>query len=390
MLPSLSALRRRRHALLPPRLLLAVLLPPLLLLSGCRPQEQGADGVTEVIGQTMGTFYKVSIYGPSPLTQQELRHEAEQAFAQVINAISTFDENSEISRFNHAPTTEPFEISPYLADVIEYGRLECLRLQGAMDFTVGPLVDLWGFGPEGQRSRIPSEEELQQARRVVGIDKYDLERTQDGKAYLTRTDPGVRLDLSTIGEGMGVDLLYDRLFALGVKNFLVSVAGASKGLGVNAKGVPFRIGIEDPDFAGRSGVHAVVCPQGMAMSTAGSYRNYFERNGVRYSHIIDPATGHPIEHRTVSVTVVARSAVIADAIDTGLMVMGAQKALEWADQHEEAVYVIEVGDDGQLHASWSKNFEQYLKCSQHEEAVYVIEAGDDGQLHASWSKNSEQ
>ena len=361
MPPSLSAPRRPRRAFPPPRLLLAALLLPLCLY-GCGQQEKDADAVTEVTGQTMGTFYKVSIYGPSPLSQEELRQEAEQAFAQVINAISTFDENSEISRFNHAPTTEPFEISPYLADVIEYGRLECLRLQGAMDFTVGPLVDLWGFGAEGQRNRIPSEEELQQARRVVGIDKYDLERTQDGKAYLTRTDPGVRLDLSTIGEGMGVDLLYDRLFALGVKNFLVSVAGASKGLGVNARGVPFRIGIEDPDFAGRSGVHAVVCPQGMAMSTAGSYRNYFERDGIRYSHIIDPATGYPIEHRTVSVTVIARSAVITDAIDTGLMVMGAQKALEWANEHEEAVYVIEVGDDGQLQASWSNNFEQYLKC----------------------------
>lgn len=333
-----------------------------LSLASCSEPEPEVK-VTEASGQTMGTYYKVTVYGDSPVDEEELKELAEEAFQQVIDAISTFDGNSEISRFNKRDSTEPMLISPYLADVIEYGRKMSIELEGTMDFTVSPLVDLWGFGPLGKYTTIPTDEQIREVLAYVGFEKYELERTHEGKAFLVKKDPRVQLDLSTIGEGLGVDLVYDRLFELGARNFLISVAGASKGVGVNAKGVPFRIGIEQPstDGSGRA-VHTVVCPNGMAMSTAGSYRNFYEEDGKYYSHVIDPLTGRPVDHKTVSVTVIDRSAMITDAIDTGLMVMGAQKALEWADMHEKAIFVIEVDDDGNFVANHSPAFEQYLKC----------------------------
>ena len=332
-----------------------------ITVSACQ-KDAPKQNVVNVQGQTMGTYYSVSVFGQDKLDAESLEAEANKAFSQVINAISTFDD-SEILRFNNFKSTEPFAISPYLASVIEESRRESLRLGGAMDFTVGPLVDLWGFGPKAKPTVSPTQEQIDAAKKLVGLDKYELRRDALGNAYLVKTNPDVGLDLSTIGEGLGADLLASRLQELGITNYIVSVAGASRSLGYNASNKEFKIGIEDPDLVMKqgSGIYSVICPHGQAVSTAGSYRNYFEENGLRYSHIIDPTTGKPITHKTVSVTVVGDTAAKTDALDTGLLVLGKDEAIKWAQRNDEAIYVIYV-EDGKLKAAHSRAFEKYLKC----------------------------
>lgn len=333
----------------------------ILTICACQ-KELPKQNVVSVQGQTMGTYYSVSVFGQDKLDAKTLEAEANKAFSQVIDAISTFDD-SEILRFNNFKSTEPFAISPYLASIIEESRRESLRIGGAMDFTVGPLVDLWGFGPEAKPTTTPSEEQIAQAKQLVGLDKYELRHDSLGNAYLVKTNPDVRLDLSTIGEGLGADLLASRLQELGINNYIVSVAGASRSLGYNASNKEFKIGIEDPKqvMEQGSGIYSIICPHGQAVSTAGSYRNYYEEDGVRYSHIIDPTTGKPITHKTVSVTVIGATAAKTDALDTGLLVLGKDKAIEWAERNDEPIYVIYV-EDGKLKASYSRAFEKYLKC----------------------------
>ena len=154
------------------------------------------------------------------------------------------------------------------------------------------------------------------------------------------------------------------LDAKGIKNYFASVAGASRSAGVNSRGKPWRIGIEDPSTPDHS-IFATVCPMGKAMSTAGSYRNYFkdEKNGRIYSHAIDPKTGRPVDHSTMSVTVIADTAFETDALDTGLLVWGADKALEWAEREGVAVYTIEM-KDGKSVGRASSAFKPYLKCGE--------------------------
>lgn len=332
-----------------------------LFLSACGQEQQSELKIVQVQGQTMGTFYKVAVYGDTKFDEKSLNELAQNSFKKVIDAINTFGD-SELYRFNKEENTNLFPISDYLANVLEESRRHSLRLGGAMDFSVGPLVNLWGFGPESRPTKIPSQEQIDEVKNYVGNDKYEIIRDNTGQAYLKKNDPRVKLDLSTIGEGLGVDLLASNLIVNGVTNFLVSVAGANKTFGKNAKGEDFKIGIEDPKLGQGSGVYAIVCPQGNAMSTAGSYRNFYEENGKRFSHVIDPKTGRPIDHRTVSVTVIAKNALDTDAMDTGLLVLGADKALDWAERHGEAIYVIEVDKDGKLVSRHSRAFEQYLKC----------------------------
>ena len=334
------------------------------VISACGPDgsasKQTPTAVT-VAGQTMGTFYNITIPGDYPGGSAQLKQDAEAQFAQVIDAISTFDKQSEISRFNQRKNSEPMQVSTYLAHVIEEVNRQSLRIGGATEISIGPLVNLWGFGTDGRPNKVPTEQQIQAAHNYVGMDKYAV-RYIGGVAFLEKRDPRVQLDLSTVGEGLGADLVANYLDSKHIGNYLVSIAGAIRTKGLNPSGKPWRVGIVNPvNPDGQP--FAVVCPHQEAMSTAGSYRNYFvdKATGKRYSHIIDPQTGHPIDHHTVSVTVIGRNALVTDALDTGLMVLGADKALAWGDAQETPIYVIEM-QDGKPVGRYNRYFEKYLKC----------------------------
>lgn len=320
--------------------------------------------VTKINGKTFGTFFYITVPGGYPGGEEALKRDADFVFKKVSDAISTFDPKSEIARFDAARNTNDFPISDYLAGIIEEVQRQALRIDGAMDPTVGPLVNLWGFGPTGEINKSPSEANIEQIEKYVGLDKFSLRRAANGTPFLVKADPRVELDLSTIGEGLAADELASVMDMKGVNNYMIAVAGAIRTKGANPDGKLWRVGIEDPLSQGQK-VFEAVCPQGMAISTAGSYRNFFmdKDSGKFYSHIIDPKTGRPISHRTLSVSVVDRQALVTDALDTGLLVMGAKAAVDWGNKNGVAVYAIEVDEKGNQHASYSRPFEQYLKCT---------------------------
>ena len=318
--------------------------------------------VTKLEGKTFGTFYYITVPGGYPGGKETLQKDAEFVFKKVSDAISTFDKNAEIARFNDFNSTEDFVISGYLANIIEEVSRQSLRVDQAMDPTVGPLVNLWGFGPSGDIKKSPTDELIAQTKSYVGLDKFELRRAGN-TAYLRKTDPRVALDLSTIGEGLAADELAALMDEKNIPSYMIAVAGAIRSKGGNADGKLWRVGVEDPLSQGAK-VFQVVCPQGMAISTAGSYRNFFldEDTNKFYSHVIDTKTGRPIDHRTVSVTVIDKSAMVTDALDTGLLVMGAQEAVQWGNKNSTPVYAIEVDAEGKQVATYSRAFEPYLKC----------------------------
>ncbi|MGN0903141.1 MAG: FAD:protein FMN transferase [Succinivibrio sp.] len=338
----------------------AVLFSALFLGCGDSPK---TTEVTKVQGKTMGTFYSVTVVGGFEGGENALTALSDATFDKICSIISTFDPKAELARFNEFKSTEPFEISNELGIIIQNTVYQGRRIDGATDITVGPLVNLWGFGKDKKKLVAPSEDEIKKTLALVGFDKFEV-RTDGEKTYLIKHDKDVRLDLATIGEGLGADAMARILINKGYKNFMVNVAGASRSLGVNQNGRKWRLGIEDPTSK-EPRVLVPVCALDKAVTTAGSYRNFFkdEKSGMVFSHAINPKTGMPVYHRTMSVTVISDSAFESDALDTGLLVLGADKALEWGEKNQYAIATIEYVD-GKPKLRHTKNFKKYLDCAK--------------------------
>ena len=311
----------------------------------------------KVGGPTMGTHYAVKVVGNYPGGEPQLQHEVEQVLQRINDQLSTYKPDSELSRFNQHKATTPFPVSQDLADVVIEGLRSGRMTQGAMDITVGPLVNLWGFGPDKRPVKIPDEQQIAAARHKTGLGNLHAEISAD-TATLRKDIPDLYVDLSTLGEGFAADKVADMLDQRGIRNYMVEIAGALRLKGVNGQGQPWRIAVEKPtDELGS--VQTIVVPGDNGISTAGSYRNYYEQEGQRFSHIIDPATGKPIQHKLVSVTVIAPRALHTDALDTGLMVMGTEKALYFANEHNLPILTITKTDQG-FKTQYSRAFARYL------------------------------
>ncbi len=328
-----------------------------LLLAGCNEATSVARPELKVSGPTMGTHYAVKVVGDYPGGEPQLQHDVEQILQRIDHQLSTYKPDSELSRFNQHKATTPVTISQDLADVLIEGLRVGKMTGGAMDITVGPLVNLWGFGPDKRPTKIPSDAEIAAARAKTGLDKLHVEIGSE--TVTVRKDiPDLYVDLSTLGEGYAADKVADWLDSQGMRDYMVEIAGALRLKGHNGQGEGWRIAVEKPeDTLGQ--VQAVVTPGDNGISTAGSYRNYYELDGQRFSHIIDPATGKPLTHKLVSVTVIAPSALYTDALDTGLMVMGADKALIFANEHNLPIYTLTKTPEG-FKARHSRAFRSYL------------------------------
>ena len=309
----------------------------LLVLAGCeKPAEQ-----VHLSGPTMGTTYNIKYIAADGLpTPQELQTEVDRLLEEVNDQMSTYRKDSELSRFNQSQSADAFEVSQQTARVVK----EAIRLngltQGALDVTVGPLVNLWGFGPEARPEVVPTEEELVARKAMTGIEHLTVEGNT-----LTKDIPNLYVDLSTIAKGWGVDVLADYIQSQGINNYLVEVGGEMRLKGLNREGVRWRIAIEKPTVEERS-IQEIIEPGDMAVATSGDYRNYFESDGIRYSHIINPETGKPIKHKVVSVTVLDKSSMTADGLATGLMVLGEEQGMKVAEENNIAVFMIVKTDDG--------------------------------------------
>jgi thiamine biosynthesis lipoprotein len=309
----------------------------LLVLAGCeKPVEQ-----IHLSGPTMGTTYNIKYIESEGIPSPEaLQKEVDRLLEEVNDQMSTYRKDSELSRFNQNQTSTPFEVSSQTATVVKEAiRLNGLTL-GALDVTVGPLVNLWGFGPEARPEVVPTDEELAARKANTGIQHLTVEGN-----LLTKDIPNLYVDLSTIAKGWGVDVVADYIQSQGIQNYMVEVGGEMRLKGVNREGVKWRIAIEKPSADERA-VQEIIEPGDMAVATSGDYRIYFECDGVRYSHIINPQTGKPIRHKVVSVTVLDKSSMTADGLATGLMVLGEEQGMKIANENNIPVFMIVKTEDG--------------------------------------------
>ncbi|MES0824916.1 FAD:protein FMN transferase [Ruegeria sp. SCP11] len=303
-------------------------------LSGCLFDKE--PEVVRLSGETMGTTFNITAIGED-LDENALAASVEETLAEVNAKMSNWDPNSEVSTFSAATSTDPMPISAEFAQVMEAANDVHDKTGGTFDVTLGPLIELWGFGPRTPEDPVPSEADIQAALDGVGQNRL---LTLDSEAgTLTKSDASVGINLSAIAKGYGIDAVAETLREAGIENYLVEIGGDLVTMGQNDKGEAWRIGIEKPQ-AGAQSPQLIVSVSDLGMASSGDYKNFFEQDGVRYSHIIDPTTGRPITHRTTSVTVLADNAMMADAWATAMLALGQEKGLELAEKHKLAVYFI--------------------------------------------------
>ena len=296
-----------------------------------------SDSLLKLNGHTMGTTWHITLMLPAGkgLEEQHLLNGVETILESVNDSMSTYREDSEISRFNRSPVAEWFQVSAEFYQVLSAAMAIGWQSGGAYDVTVGPLVNLWGFGPAGQVPEPPAAETITATLRRVGQDFLRV----DGEGYRLRKDADVYLDLSSIAKGYAVDEVARWLTGEGVEHYLVEVGGEMRLSGLSPRGDSWRVAIEQPQL-GAVGIAQAIEVGNVGVATSGDYRNFFEVDGVRYSHTIDPRSGLPVAHELVSVTVVHPSTMMADAWATALTVLGADDAFSVAEAQGLAVYLI--------------------------------------------------
>ncbi|KMV33054.1 MULTISPECIES: FAD:protein FMN transferase ApbE [Franconibacter] len=337
--------------------LCASLMACALLLAGCDNSSSTEAQPLVLEGKTMGTFWRVSLAGVERARAEELRKKIQAQLDGDDQRLSTWKNDSALMRFNHSRSTQPWPVDESMSDIVTLSLRIGAKTDGAMDITVGPLVNLWGFGPDKQPVKTPDDRQIAAAKARTGLQHLSV-INRAGQQYLQKDLPDLYVDLSTVGEGYAADGLARLMEREGISRYLVSVGGALSSRGDNPQGQPWRVAIQKPTDQ-QNAVQAIVDINGHGISTSGSYRNYYELDGKRLSHVIDPATGRPITHKLVSATVIAPTALEADGWDTGLMVLGPEKAKAVALKEGLAVYLVTKEENG-FSAWMSPSFHAFL------------------------------
>lgn len=306
-------------------------------------------------GRTMGTIYRVKVVTSDADGISGLKEKIDRRLVEINRSMSTYISESEISQFNSLQQTGvKFEISEDFYQVMRVAQKVYQLSDGAWDGTVNPLVDLWGFGRKGVKTEVPDQTEIERLRKSVGFHYIEIV----APSYLIKNQPQITLDLSSIAKGYGVDAVAALLHDKGFENHLVEIGGEIVAAGLRKDGGQWRIGINRPQKnAAINSVYKVVNLQDRAFATSGDYRIFFEIDGVRYSHVIDPRTGFPVANGVVSVSILASDCTFADGLATAIMVMGPQKGLALINRLDgvEGLIVVEE-PDGNLRDFYSKGF----------------------------------
>jgi len=318
----------------------------ILALYGCSNKPE----VLTISGTKMGTSYHITVIADQ-LPPDDLEQQIEQLLAKVDSSMSTYKKDSEINQFNRLPVGQTMTVSQEFAEVVKISRQIWQLSNGAFDPTIGPLVDLWGFGPDERHESIPSSKTIELTKAQIGFDYVVLDE------YKLSKTKAVALDLSAVAKGYAVDRVADLLEMLALPNYLVEIGGEIRVSGFNSDGVLWRIAMEQPQLFAE--VDRVINITDIAVATSGDYRNYFEKDGVRYSHTIDPLTGKPIVHNLASVTVLTQSCAQADAWATAFSVMGDEQSLKLAEQLDIAVYML-VRQNGKFVPRTSAAFDLFV------------------------------
>jgi len=319
------------------RFFLQFVISVLLLAAVIGCEQQNKVATIKLSGATMGTTWSVSLLpaaaGTDPIALQAL---LQQRLDQINGLMSTYDPESEISRFNRQSDSDWFPISAETAQVIALSLQISQLTSGAFDISVGSLVDLWGFGAAARREQLPTDEQVNALLAQVGYKNLHLRLEPPA---IRKQLPQLKIDLSAIAKGYAVDALKEILLQQGVSNFLLEIGGEMQLAGRRSDGKPWRIAIEKP-LEGSREVEMVVPLTETAVATSGNYRNFYLENGQRYAHTIDPLSGRPARHRLASVTVLDPNCARADALATALMVMGEEQGRIFCEKNRLAVYLL--------------------------------------------------
>jgi thiamine biosynthesis lipoprotein len=288
-------------------------------------------------GSTLGTSFTVSLVeAPDDLDADALREEVLAALQYVDQLASTWREDSELSLLNADYSIDWIPVSGEFCEMLEQSQQVSKTTNGAYDLTIGPLVNVWGFGPDGSVTEPPSAADIVAAQHRVGFDMIEL----DCKERLVRKDvPDLYIDLSGWAKGYAVDQVAELLDSRGFENYLIEIGGELRVRGMNRDREAWAIGIEAPSTSARV-PHAVVRVTNTSVATSGDYRNFFEHDGKRFSHTIDARTGRPVTHKLAAVTVIHPSAAYADAMATALLVLGPDAGPALARELNLSVYFL--------------------------------------------------
>ena len=305
-------------------------------------------------GEVMGTTYQVKIVTADKLLPRNTRKLIDDQLQKINKIFTTYNKKSELMLFNDSLINQPQTVSPEMIYVLSIAQDIFVLSDGYFDPTVSSLVDLWGFGPQKSKDVVPSRELIDNLLPFIGFDKLAI----DKKKYLATRLGDIKIDLSAIAKGYAADTVAELLNSLGAKNYLIEVGGELRIQGERLDGKSWRIAIEKPSFM-QDGVQQVIQIKDSGVATSGDYRNYFEKNGKRYSHTIDPRTGYPITHKLASATVIAKNAAEADALATVMMVLGPEKALVLAEDNSIPAYFLVKRLDS-FDVVYSSAFSPYL------------------------------
>ncbi len=315
-----------------------------LLLIGCEKQPRELS----LSGLTMGTTYNIKLIAKSEATLDESRLSGaiDSLLVEVNRQMSTYDSNSEISRFNRSYSDSLFPISTGFAEVVRQA-IEISKITSrAFDITINPLIQLWGFSSWDNLDlpRPPSAVAIDSVLGIVGIDKIKIIDN-----HLQKLDPLVTIDLNAIAKGYGIDEVAGLLQQEGFTDYLVEIGGEVYCKGLNSQQHPWRIGIDTPRLDAIPGreLRGITEITDRGLATSGDYRNYFKFEGKLYSHVLDPRTGYPVETNVASATVIAPLCMQADALATALMVLGPDEGLDLIERLPdfEAMLILREGED---------------------------------------------
>ncbi|KRE88854.1 thiamine biosynthesis protein ApbE [Frateuria sp. Soil773] len=300
-----------------------------------------APALQQLQGRTMGTTWSVRVVPPAGISPGELQRGIQAELDKVDGQMSTYKPQSALSRYNRAAAGSWQVLPPEFFAVLRYALEVARDSGGAYDPTVGPLVNLWGFGPDRRPREPPSAEAIAQARARIGWAKVKLDPATR-RAY---QPGGITLDLSAVAKGYGVDQVGRYLDRAGAAAWLVEVGGELKARGRKPDGSPWRVGIERPDAADGAPDRAdelvdVIGLRDQAIATSGDYRHVYEDHGRYYSHHIDPRSGWPVPHEVASVSVLAADCMTADPLGTTLSVLGPERGMAYARRHGLAVLLV--------------------------------------------------
>lgn len=315
-------------------------MPKFLLLSLFFAVSCLQNSKVHINGKTMGTTYSIKAFG-SDIDQDKLKSEVDDFLYAYNFRFSTYVAKSELSLLNLAPTNKPIQISEELMQVIKKAKIIFDKTNGMYDVTVGPLVNRWGFGPVSKKGR-PSDQEVSLIMQRVGMDNLKIEGDSVVKLK------SISIDLSSIAKGDGVDKvakLLEEKFK--INNYFIEIGGEVRVAGSKDDRGPWRVGIEKPELGKAAGLQKILILKDESIATSGSYRNFVKFGDTIFSHVINPTTGFPVKHKTISVSVISKSCAIADAWATAFMSLGVEKSLEIAKKEGLKAYFL-VKENGSL------------------------------------------